>query len=603
MTVGRRRCTPGSHPDTFGERLRGHGTPGQCGQFVSTDLALDHVADIRLFADATDPEGWRAKFGVPVLCRVAGDGDTPTIGPALTATGATGLVPGPYQDAAGADIDVEVFDGADSFKQTAGSLDPGAGDVVISGFIKTGADVAGLQFLMTHRADAGGRGYRFYISGALLTVQVAGDATITRSANVAANTLYHFTAIINRDGNVSLHINGIFKQLIACCTGDIFAAAALQICAQGASRFNGYLFWLLEWQGVGISDAWEADSYELVKALSRAAMGLDRGSWIELPAPRQMSQATATAWVDHHGTAWSVTTGMPRCGNSLGLQVDVDGPGAYPDCLWVGRRGVGVSGNHTRLLAVRNRTSIPAAVTTQAPARIIPCWGQSNNHGRLTRAGLAMGYQLPRADIPAMVYLGNDGSPDGPYQSVLPEPLNCPGDVAASLLSSEVTMLIDLATAGERACLSKVSYGGPSLAVDWAPGTGAMWSIAVAELQRAMSLTGAVPWLLKFNQGEADSANAIWAAAYEANLTAFIAAVRAVVGNPTLPVLIDRLGNWSAGAFTAQVEAAQDAVEAADVNVHCVNCNGISHMADNLHYDAAGCIALGILEAAEVLSW
>ena len=70
--------------------------------------------------------------------------------------------------------------------------------------------------------------------------------------------------------------------------------------------------------------------------------------------------------------------------------------------------------------------------------------------------------------------------------------------------------------------------GSTSLAVDWESTAGAQYAIAVAKWNDAVTadptLTGYTPIII-WIQGEADAANATWAAAYGANLVALEAAL------------------------------------------------------------------------------
>lgn len=85
------------------------------------------------------------------------------------------------------------------------------------------------------------------------------------------------------------------------------------------------------------------------------------------------------------------------------------------------------------------------------------------------------------------------------------------------------------------------------------------------------------------------------AAAYQANLAAWIPVFRAAVSEPTLPIIISRLGVEVVGYYNnvPTVQAAQDYVGANVANCVTVNTDGLSHQPASLgHYDEQGAIDL-----------
>ena len=161
----------------------------------------------------------------------------------------------------------------------------------------------------------------------------------------------------------------------------------------------------------------------------------------------------------------------------------------------------------------------------------------------------------------------------------------------------------------------KYANGGTNLAVLWKAGGDAtevgdgseyvtfqqtvnagLVSLAVrfpnATLERAGML-----WV----QGETDTENAGHTAAYEANLTAFIADVRATYGSG-LPFYVSRLSSsqtaLNAGRL-ASIRAAQEAVAGADHRTFLIDMDGFGMKSDNLHFNAAGQQSLGQAAAWE----
>ena len=95
-------------------------------------------------------------------------------------------------------------------------------------------------------------------------------------------------------------------------------------------------------------------------------------------------------------------------------------------------------------------------------------------------------------------------------------------------------------------------------------------------------------------QGESD-ATAATAGTYQANLTAFIADIRATYGS-SLPFVIGRLSSKQTAIDAASlntVRAAQDAVAAADPRTGIFSTDELSMKSDNLHFDADGQQTMG----------
>jgi hypothetical protein len=92
-------------------------------------------------------------------------------------------------------------------------------------------------------------------------------------------------------------------------------------------------------------------------------------------------------------------------------------------------------------------------------------------------------------------------------------------------------------------------------------------------------------------QGESDNGAA---AAYQANLTDFIADVRATYG-ADLPFTIARLssGQTAVGTNLAQLRAAQEAVAAGDPRTGLLSTDGFGMNGDSLHFNADGQQAMG----------
>ncbi len=154
------------------------------------------------------------------------------------------------------------------------------------------------------------------------------------------------------------------------------------------------------------------------------------------------------------------------------------------------------------------------------------------------------------------------------------------------------------ASPGVTYAIIKHAEAGTNLFEEWAPGTGASYARfrdtvagGLAALHAAGYATEIVGML--WHQGESD-AHLGQQAAYQANLTAFIADIRSRYG-ANLPFLVGEIGNTMAGYEAAlnAVIAAQQAVAAADPCTGFVPASDLPFWDDDVHFNTAGQIALG----------
>jgi PKD repeat protein len=144
--------------------------------------------------------------------------------------------------------------------------------------------------------------------------------------------------------------------------------------------------------------------------------------------------------------------------------------------------------------------------------------------------------------------------------------------------------------------IAKMAINGSSLALNWLPSVtyptsgDTLFTQFVAYLQEAETeLEGrlaAIHWV----QGEADAGNATHAANYQANLTAFVEALR--VYWPGIPFVFNQLHASASPAHTATVRTQQAAFAAAVPNVAMVNVDDLT-LTDGLHFDADSYVTLG----------
>ena len=239
--------------------------------------------------------------------------------------------------------------------------------------------------------------------------------------------------------------------------------------------------------------------------------------------------------------------------------------------------------------------------------RIVLLAGQSNADGRATISGLPtspVDLQSPQPDVD-LFYKVEGGT--AALTTLRP------GLTETAQFGPEITLgrkLADLwsGETGTRIAIIKYANGGTNLAVQWKGGgnntttgdgpeyvtfqqtiTAGLAALAAAYPGATQDLQGLV-WL----QGESDAV-ASYASSYQANLTTFVADVRATYGSD-LPFTIARLSSGQTNlteSYLNQVRAAQDAVAAADPRTGIIFTDSFGLNADNLHFNTSGQQAIG----------
>jgi hypothetical protein len=155
-----------------------------------------------------------------------------------------------------------------------------------------------------------------------------------------------------------------------------------------------------------------------------------------------------------------------------------------------------------------------------------------------------------------------------------------------------------------RVALIHYTIGGTTLAGNWGPGQGVRGDAEKFVSNNLASfphpITGAA---FVWAQGETDAENASYAAAYQSNLTAFVADMRALISFPTARFVIKELDPTLSHTYTAQVLAAQQAVAAAVSNVRTVT--GVDFLIgspDGIHGTAAKAREFGIAAADAIVA-
>jgi len=256
----------------------------------------------------------------------------------------------------------------------------------------------------------------------------------------------------------------------------------------------------------------------------------------------------------------------------------------------------------TSLYQQEKPLATPDALVTRV--RVILVGGQSNADGRAAVSSLPANLQAPQADVDLYCRAGS-GSPV--FTTLRP------GLSGTSQFGPEVVLgrrLADLYAnePGTRVALIKYARGGTNLQTQWKAGGDATTSgdgpdyvsfqqtvtdgraLLAAKYPSASLELDSMVWM----QGESDAVPGT-ASLYQANLTTFIADVRATY-DPSLPFIIGRLSSQQTSLDSTSlntVRAAQDAVAAADPRTAIFSTDGFSVASDHLHFDAAGQQALG----------
>lgn len=237
--------------------------------------------------------------------------------------------------------------------------------------------------------------------------------------------------------------------------------------------------------------------------------------------------------------------------------------------------------------------------------RIIVIAGQSNGHGIAVAANITIrtGYTLAYANVTQKQKWASNAV--DPPTFIEPATAALAPRGGSPNFGPELSLgrYVDLAIPTKFA-ISKFNGSGYSLAVEWNPNgtypTGTnffdQWLAYMAASETELSgYIAAIVWI----QGEADAEDAGEAAAYEANLTAFIATVRETY--PNIPFVISYLHASGSGAHSATVRTAQENVVAAMAQVSGVDVDDLT-LADGLHFDADSYVLLGDRLAAAALT-
>jgi iduronate 2-sulfatase len=216
--------------------------------------------------------------------------------------------------------------------------------------------------------------------------------------------------------------------------------------------------------------------------------------------------------------------------------------------------------------------------------------GQSNMDGRAEIAAAPPQWSVPQEDV-LFFYRNIVGWVPLQHGSASP-----PG--TSTNFGPELSFGRSLADhySDEQIALIKHAKGGTSLYDSWAPGTGNEYRALSTKIRNGLmglEAEGYAPTIrgMIWMQGETDALYLYTAEVYEANLTAFIAAIRGLVGISNMPFVIGRI-NAPEFEYRDLVRDAQMNAALADPFVHTFSTDDLP-LRDHVHYDAVGMIELG----------
>ncbi len=222
--------------------------------------------------------------------------------------------------------------------------------------------------------------------------------------------------------------------------------------------------------------------------------------------------------------------------------------------------------------------------------------GQSNASGRANFAG-----NVPASEADASVIYYYDTDTTGSFSDIKQSGgYTTLGPTSNDVFGPEIGIGRTLVEFNEsNPGIIKFTRGGTNLDEDWDPDATSghmLYSELLSQIDEATSLltNAGHSYTLKglfWAQGASDATEAR-TAVYEANLTEFIARLRADLGIADLPVIIARTSEKDGYPYREVIQAAQMSVADADSHADWVNASDLSRF-DGSHYDAPSLLIFG----------
>jgi hypothetical protein len=306
---------PGSRAGLFGH---GRGQPpGSLHQGVELLDQFTGVGNPRDLADPSTEVG--SLFGTPDFLWVAGDGNNPTIGPAMVATGAPTAATAPYR-VDGQDMASEVYTVAQN-RAIAAAYDPAiTNDVVVHVLMRVSCELANSRLFGTRGAGAGFEFYTTVFAGTTFLVWLVSDGGATQNGTVLSLCSWvHGVFIIDRTNNLLQTVaNGTLGDSDAIVgLGDIASGAGFQIGARPLVTGQGEIAFLAMEYGDGAAARWVAGGHALAQTAYQVFTGI---------APAQgaegvFARANPASWQDRNGIWRIAPLRLPRAGDDDGLRL------------------------------------------------------------------------------------------------------------------------------------------------------------------------------------------------------------------------------------------------------------------------------------------
>jgi len=264
-----------------------------------------------------------------------------------------------------------------------------------------------------------------------------------------------------------------------------------------------------------------------------------------------------------------------------------------------------------------------AFAASQARAGVVRVYllgGQSNADGRAPSSDLPVSLQQPQSDVAYFFHIEGAGNALDSTLTTLRPSTSESGAYFGPEVAFGRAMADHYADDPATTTVAVIKYanGGKNLYSAWRgggdatiTGDGSEYKIfqqtvsaGIQALQEAYPLDDIEIAGMIWMHGESDALNSTYAYAYQNRLSDFIADIRATYGEE-LPFVIGRLSIGQTALPETElsiVRAAQTAVAEADPLVGLVDTDSFAIKSDNMHFDAAGQLALGAAFASAMLT-
>jgi hypothetical protein len=325
--------------------------PGAVGQYTLLDHPFTYIDDPRSLVDENPDIN---------LLWVAGDGNTPTKGPQMSATGSPTAAESPYQLSSGVAVASEIHT-ITTNRYTNNPLDPLlSNDVILQIVFRPSRGAANSRYI-SNRSTTADKGFSLYTinTGTTLVWLVNNGSNIFNLSNIISGSWMHSVFIIDRTNNLlQTWINGQLTDSDSIAgLGSISSSNPLVMMAgDGATGDGDIAFFSLEY-GNAVAAKWVADSHAMIKEAAHRFTGVYPAQGLR----GSFTRASGASWIDRSGAHRIASSYLPRAGDSEGLLLE---PQRQNDCYNIfnpqATTGWSVTGG-THTAAVDDSTALDAA--------------------------------------------------------------------------------------------------------------------------------------------------------------------------------------------------------------------------------------------------